>query len=113
VRHRKPDGFVILPAAFSDGRLSREAWRTVKTCLGAVRTDVHPSALRVRAVSSDRAHWHPVQPTAEIPIRATWVEVWRAIHRVHGVGLLRETRDHQKAPDLGVSVEPVVSRKHR
>ena len=110
MRHRKPDGFVILPDAFSDGRLTREAWRTVKSCLSSVRTDVHPSGLRVRAVSPNDETWTAMRTSAEIPIRATWVEVWRAIHRVHGVGMLRVARAQDDAStDLGVSVEPVVA----
>ena len=109
MRHRKPDGFVILPDAFSDGRLSREAWRTVKACLSTVRTDRHPSALRVRAVSSANASWNAIRPSTEIPIRATWVEVWRAIHRVYGAGVLRVARSRDAVyPALGVAVEPVV-----
>ena len=108
MRHRKPDGFVILPDAFSDGRLTREAWRTVKSCLSSIRTDVHPSALRVRAVSPDRERWEAMRPATDIPIRATWVEVWRAIHRVHGAGILQATHGQGVAdPGLGVSVEPL------
>lgn len=108
MRHRKPDGFVILPAAFSDGRLSREAWRTVKGCLSTVRSSQHPAGLLVRAVSPDDANWAAIRPSTEIPIRATWVEVWRAIHRVHGIGVLRVSREQETAcPDLGVAVEPI------
>ncbi|MGB2982285.1 MAG: hypothetical protein WBC63_00305 [Candidatus Bipolaricaulia bacterium] len=106
MRHRKVDGFVILPAAFSDGRLSREAWRAVKACLGTVRSTSRPSALRVRAVCLSDSHWEAVRSVGEIPIRATWVEVWRTIHRVHGVGVLRFSADDSNQ-DVGVAVEPV------
>jgi len=104
VRHRKSDGFVILPAAFSDGRLSREAWRTVKTCLSAVRTRQRPSGLRLRAVSLDGAHTMPPSFSMDVPIRATWVEVWRAVHRVHARGVFRRAGED---PDecVGVAVE--------
>jgi hypothetical protein len=102
VRHRKPDGFVILPAAFSDGRLSREAWRAVKACLSTVRTKQRPSGLRFRAVSLDRAQTSPPRSSVEVPIRATWVEVWRAIHRVHARGALLRSGE-----DVGVAVEPL------
>ena len=106
MRHRKVDGFVILPAAFSDGRLSREAWRAVKACLSTVRSTRRPSGLRVRAVCPKGSHWEAVRSVAEIPIRATWVEVWRAIHRVHGVGVFRFSAD-DPGKELGVAVEPV------
>jgi hypothetical protein len=110
VRHRSADGFVILPAAFSDGKLSREAWRVVKGCLSDVRTVKHPAGFRVNAVRPDGTKWESIRSEAEIPICATWVEVWRAIHRVHGVGLLREGRTAQgDLPELGVSVEPVAA----
>jgi len=106
VRHRKVDGFVILPTAFSDGRLSREAWRAVKTCLSTVRSTKRPSGLRVHAVCLSDSHWKAVRSASEIPIRATWVEVWRTIHRVHGVGVLRFSADHPDQ-ELGVAVEPL------
>ena len=105
MRHRKSDGFVILPAAFSDGRrLSREAWRTVKSCLSAVRTRQRPSGFRLRAVSLDGTHAMPPGSSMEVPIRATWVEVWRAIHRVHARGILRKTSE-DPSEHVGVAVE--------
>jgi hypothetical protein len=108
VRHRNADGFVILPAAFSDGKLSRDAWRTVKECLSQVRSTQHPDGLRVRAVRRGDVEWMAVRSEAEIPIRATWIEVWRTIHRVHGVGVLREGRAATDAETgIGVAVEPV------
>jgi hypothetical protein len=108
VRHRKPDGFVILPAAFSGGRLSRDAWRAVKSCLSSVRTSHHPPALAVRAVSLRNASWVPETTEGKVPIGATWIEVWRTIHRVHGIGVLQHGRRASEDPlALGVSVEPV------
>jgi len=107
VRHRKPDGFVILPDAFSDGRLSRDAWRTVKACLGAVRAEQRPSAFRIRAVCLDDDARRTSGPAAEVPIRATWVEVWRTIHRVRRVEAFRRSSGRALCDELGVSVEPV------
>jgi hypothetical protein len=106
VRHRKVDGFVILPAAFSDGRLSREAWRAVKACLSTVRSTKQPSGLRVRAVCGSDSRWEAVRSVVEIPIRATWVEVWRTIHRVHGLGVLRFGAEGLRQ-QVGVAIEPV------
>jgi len=108
VRHRKADGFVILPAAFSDGRLSREAWRAVKACLNQVRSTRRPAGLRVHAVCSGDSHWETVQLALEIPIRATWVEVWRAIHRARSVGA-RRSRGIGSGQELGVAVEPITA----
>lgn len=105
MRRRKADGFVILPAAFSDGRLSREAWRAVKACLIDVRSVQHPSGLVVRAVRPDGSDWEGTRCVVRIPISATWVEIWRAIHRVHRVGLLRLREKVTEGP--GVAVEPI------
>jgi hypothetical protein len=108
VRHRNADGFVILPAAFSDGKLSRDAWRTVKECLSQVRSTEHPDGLRIRAVCPGDGEWRAVRSEAEIPIHATWIEVWRTIHRVHGVGVFRQSRAATDAETgVGVAVEPV------
>jgi len=43
----------------------------------------------------------------EIPIRATWVEVWRTIHRVHSVGARRGGMTPPDLDRLGVAVEPL------
>ena len=111
MRYRKVDGFVILPAAFSNGKLSREAWRAVKACLGIVRSTSRPSALRVRAVSLRDSHWDAVRSVGEIPICATWVEVWRIIHRVHGLGVLWFSASDPSL-ELGVAVEPMKLADH-
>ena len=103
MRHRKADGFVILPAAFSDGKLSREAWRTVKGCLGAVRDARRPSGLTIRAVRGVDSGWETVRTATEIPIHATWIELWRAIHRTHATAV---RRPGSSAADVGVAVVP-------
>jgi len=105
VRHRSADGFVILPASFSDGKLSREAWRAVKARLIAVRSAQHPDAFCFRAVRPVGSSWERVRPALDLPACATWVEVWRAIHRVHGVGSLHLGRESDAG--LGVAVEPI------
>ena len=115
MRHRKADGFVILPAAFSDGRLSREAWRAVKSCLSSVRSERRRSGLRVRS-SSEIDRCGTVRASAEIPIHATWVDVWRTIHRVYALGSLRLGAKPEARAGLSILVkanEPPSAKRSR
>jgi len=102
-RHRKADGFVILPAAFLDGRMSREAWREVKSCLSTVRTSSHPSGFTVRAVRSSSSAWEDVPYATRVPIHATRVQIWQAIHRVRYLGA--RTTSSANIEEVGVAVE--------
>ena len=93
----------VTPGIVSDGKLSREAWRTVKGCLGAVRDARRPSGLTIRAVRGVDSGWETVRTATEIPIHATWIELWRAIHRTHATAV---RRPGSSAADVGVAVVP-------
>ena len=88
VPRRRADGFVILPAAFSDGRMSREAWWEVKLCLSRVRASSHPDGLSLHAVRPVSSDWAALPGEATVPIHATRVQIWQAIHRVHQLGTM-------------------------
>jgi len=79
----------------------------VKACLGTVRSEHRPTGLLLRAIHVDEAHSQPALPSMEIPIRATWVEVWRAIHRVHAAGACWRRTMTPDLGSLGIAVEPL------
>lgn len=102
---RHYDGFLILPDAFSDGPLSREAWREVKAGVARLRSTQHPETLRLRALRARSATWESVPYEVQMPIHATRVEFWRSIHLVRHIAAARCGQAENGDNGIGIAVE--------
>jgi hypothetical protein len=106
---RPPKGFVVLPSAFSEGPLCREAWREVKASVARIRATAHPMSLRIRAVLCDGGSWQSLPNEVRVPISATRVEIWRTIHLVRHLARARLVPVGPEETEIGVAVEPMAT----
>jgi phosphohistidine swiveling domain-containing protein len=94
-----PEGFVIFPEAFADGRLLPAAWAQVRAHLGKMRRDDEGAAFAVRssAVSEDspRASFAGEFETV-LDVR-TDEEIREAIHTVHQSRCSERVRSYSEA----------------
>jgi len=98
------DGFVILPNAFVDGRLSREAWRETKRFLSPLSAARPGSSIRLTAARSTGSQWVPTGGSKALPTTTTWIDLWRVLHRVRRSAL----QDREPGEDrIGIMIRPM------